>query len=317
MGRRDALRRGFSLIELLVVITMLAFLAAMTALFFPRFQERHQVETASSNLSSWLLTAKMMARRDGLPTGLRYLGVSSTTTGGAAQFQYIQQPDDFAQGVYLGPAVDSRGNPIPLTARFSNDAQTQQALSHVTVGDHLEIYGGGPPRLIKQILAAQQQLVLDPTSTPLPANTITPTNTSTTNYRIIPQPRVMNGEPPLSLPTDVIVDVSAFPAPNNTRFHSKLPASPTANTPFSDILFAPSGAVIGSGAANPGYYYYYLRDNGQDTQRKINPPQSKLFEGYPRLVAVYPRTGFIATHPVNPDPANHDLFLKDGRASGM
>jgi type II secretory pathway pseudopilin PulG len=307
------------LIELLVVITMLAFLAALTALFFPRFQERQQVEIGASRLSSWLLIAKQMAKRDGLPTGLRLSGAVATGADGPSTFYYIQQPDDFAQGVYTGPYTNPTTHQVnPLVAQF--DATAHAALTKVQGGDYLEIYGGGPPRRLVTPTPTQlaaNQLPLDPNSTPLPNVTATQTTASATNYRIIPQPRVLTGEPMLNLPTDVIVDTSTFPAPNSTRNHSRLPGGTSAaGTPGADILFAPSGAVIGSGAASPGYYYFYIRDDGQETHRKIHS-QGKLFEGNPRLVAVYPRTGFIATQPVNPDPANHDLFLKDGRASGM
>jgi prepilin-type N-terminal cleavage/methylation domain-containing protein len=300
MRSSDPLRRGFTLIELLVVIGILAFLAAMTALFFPRFQERQQVETGANNLSGALFIAKQMARRDGLPTGIQFLVTGNTCT----QFQYIQQPDDFAQGQYLGHVS---GN--AHIAQFSNDTQTQHALSLVQPGDHLEIYGGGPPRYITATNPTAKRLTIRAGtlgSVALPGVVVTPGPGAPTNYRIIPQPRPIQGERMLNLPTDVIIDTGTLHG-SSVR-SSKMP-------PGNQILFAPSGAVIGSGAASPGYFYFYVRDNGQDTIRKIN--QSKVFEGNPRLVVVYPRTGFIATHPVNPNVNNHDLYLKDGRSSGM
>ena len=303
MRSSDSLRRGFTLIELLVVITMLAFLAALTALFFPRFQERQQVETAASNLSGWLLTAKQMAKRDGVPTGVRFLTTAGQIVNHECnQCQYIQQPDDHAQGWYTGHHT---GN--AHIAQFSGANLNQQSQGQIAVqaGDFLEIYRGGQPRRIKQVNGANQ-LTLEPGASPLPGTPVTPPPTAPTNYRIIRQPRVIAGEPTLNLPSDVVIDLGVLHGTNVKC--SKIPSD-------YQILFSPSGAVIGSGAANPGYLYLYVRDNGQDTLRKIN--QNKVFEGNPRLVAIYPRTGFIATHPVNPDTANHDLYLKDGRSSGM
>jgi prepilin-type N-terminal cleavage/methylation domain-containing protein len=306
MRSRDPLRRAFTLIELLVVIGILAFLAALTALFFPRFQERQQVENGANNLSGWLLMAKQMARRDGIPTGLRF----TVSNNACTQLQYIQQPDDFAYGQYTGRAG---GN--AHIAQFDTDPQPQsqqalqRALSLVQPGDYLEIYGGGPPRYITAVNANAKRLTIRTGSlgsVPLPGVVTAPGPGAPTNYRIIPQPRPIQGEQTLSLPTDVIIDTGRLHG--STVLASKMP-------PGNEILFAPSGAVIGSGAAKPGYFYCYVRDNGQDTQRKINA--GKVFEGNPRLVVIYPRTGFIATHPVNPDVNNHDLYLKDGRSSGM
>jgi prepilin-type N-terminal cleavage/methylation domain-containing protein len=322
MRSSSFLRRGFTLIELLVVIGILAFLAALTALFFPRFQERQQVETGSASLSSYLLTAKTMAKRDGVPTGLRISVVANVAGGSITQCQYIQQPDDFAQGVYVGWGIDPtdpRRQPQSWIAKISGAGQ---ALTQIQSGDYLEVYGGGVPHRItgtsKSIPTLQypDQIKLDPGSTPLPNITAPSTNTSLTNYRIIPQARLIQGEQTYTLPTDVIVDFGSFTtSTGQPRPKTKLPTNPAGGATFSEILFAPSGAVIGSGAANPGYYYIYVRDNGQDTLRKIG--QGKVFEGNPRLIAIYPRTGFIATHPVNPNVDNHDLYLKDGRSSGM
>jgi hypothetical protein len=120
----------------------------------------------------------------------------------------------------------------------------------------------------------------------------------------------------LRLPAGVVIDFSPLPAaPSSPRPppRSKVPVRSTDQGPVQEIVFAPSGAVIGQGASNPGFYYLWVRDNGADTQRRLS---SNALAGNPRLIVVHPRTGFIASHPVasGSDPY---AFLRDGLSSGM
>jgi prepilin-type N-terminal cleavage/methylation domain-containing protein len=126
-------------------------------------------------------------------------------------------------------------------------------------------------------------------------------------YRIIRQPRV-TGEDPLTLPVNVAVDLARTGMPTTPAY----PSPATTYDPPVDasgnisILFAPSGAVIGSGAANDKIIFWV---------RDISQPSP--LDNFPVLVCVYTRSGTIAAQPVNPDVGgNYFLFTVDGKGGG-
>src|SRR3954462_3445963 len=65
-------RSGFTLIELLVVISIIAILATITPTYFPSFDGTRRVVSGTDSTTGWLLIAKQRAKRDGLPTGIRF-----------------------------------------------------------------------------------------------------------------------------------------------------------------------------------------------------------------------------------------------------
>ena len=103
-------RPAFTLIELLVVIAIITILAALTAIFFPRFQDQELVNRGADQLQGWLLAAKMQAKRDRLPTGFRLI---LDPSGNVTSLSYIQQPDNFALGTYIGADTDPNPATIP------------------------------------------------------------------------------------------------------------------------------------------------------------------------------------------------------------
>src|SRR5437867_4390242 len=102
-------RKAFTLIELLVVIGIMTTLAALTAVYFVTFGKSEQAQRGADQLSGWVLSARQQARRDGRPYGLLFVDAAGNPLQANAAgpvfaygVQFIQQPDDFAQGVYLG-----------------------------------------------------------------------------------------------------------------------------------------------------------------------------------------------------------------------
>jgi hypothetical protein len=75
-----------------------------------------------------------------------------------------------------------------------------------------------------------------------------------------------------------------------------------------DILFAPSGQVINQ-STSQGATVFWVRDITLDASAP----------GDETLIAVYTRSGFIAAHEVNRNPAlgNAYYYTQDGRSSGM
>jgi prepilin-type N-terminal cleavage/methylation domain-containing protein len=72
-------RRGFTLIEMLVVMTLIIVLATIAVLVAPRFSETQRISLAGGQVQGWLFTAKQRAYRDKLVRGLRPLTFISTS----------------------------------------------------------------------------------------------------------------------------------------------------------------------------------------------------------------------------------------------
>jgi type II secretory pathway pseudopilin PulG len=313
-------RTGFTLVEMLVVMGFLLVLATLTVAIAPRFQERQKVAKAADQLQGWLLIAKQRAKNDRAPTGVRIYVPSNqpllSNQPLATDLAYIQRPDDFRPGANPGGgfrwaqiAVPNPGNQVVLTpppplqtlpADFAGGAApSNKALWPVQPGDYLEIKGGG---LLHQIVAPVLPNQLQVFS-PFPY-AIAPTD----DYRIIREPRLLQGETPLQLAQDVAIDFAPSPYPLYATSNTSLgfPRLVQANTPL-DILFAPSGALL-KPVATGDKIMLWLRDPTQDAK---NP-------GDQILITIQVRTGLIAAHPVDPPPSTDPYsFAKDPRSSGL
>jgi prepilin-type N-terminal cleavage/methylation domain-containing protein len=72
---------GFTLVELLVVIALIAILASLTVAFLPNAVNSERESRAATLLQGWLNVAKQRAVRDQAPRGLR-LWIGPATVAG-------------------------------------------------------------------------------------------------------------------------------------------------------------------------------------------------------------------------------------------
>jgi prepilin-type N-terminal cleavage/methylation domain-containing protein len=243
--------------------------------------------------------------------------------------QYIEQPDDFvvtpgfptgwpqarrlavfASATLVANALPGPyalleawpSSPVPSGLEDFSGGFTAAVDWPVQPGDYLELYGGGG---VHQITSVNAYTIPDPglpappyanppypnqqhvgvlgLATPPPFDVAVP---GTSQYRIIRAPRPLVGENVLPLPQGMVIDLGM-----NFTYGSPLPIDPlTGNI---DILFAPSGAVIGR-AQGSDRIILWVRD----------ATQASVFDGEPSLVTVYGRTGFIAAQPVDPTSGN-------------
>lgn len=134
--------------------------------------------------------------------------------------------------------------------------------------------------------------------------------------RVTRTPRPIAGEPNLTLPREVAVDILWTNKAAGQTFTRSLPAPDAADPPgaqFYDIMFAPSGEVVGT-AGSGGRIVFWVRDVSLKDAGGATLP-----EGENRLIVVHTRTGQITSHPVAVDatgaPTDPYQYIRDGKSS--
>jgi type II secretory pathway pseudopilin PulG len=284
-------RASFTLIELMVAITIIIILAGLALALLPTANDHQKATQGASMLQGWLLIAKQRALRDQVPRGLRLVIDPSNPTI-VTQCQYIEQPDPMSGGQALtNPAANAvTFTGVDLTGGFVNPGDYL-----VQPGDFFEtpINSGLPLHQITAVTGPQALTVLANPSNPLPAPTLPSGNSS---YQVVRAPRVATGDPTLNLPKDIAIDLGAGRSIITSDARG-----------FYDIVFSPQGPVIGRGLTN-GRIILWVRDVSQDG-----------LMGDQTLITVYSRTGLIAACPANPANgyATPYTYTQDGRSSGI
>jgi prepilin-type N-terminal cleavage/methylation domain-containing protein len=278
-------RLAFTLVEMLVVITIILILTAIGVMAIPSVQER-SMQSGADQLQGWLFIAKQRAKTEGRPTGLRILFDPATKQ--ASQCQYIYQPDDYA-APGSSCTLNTNTNTVTFTVNLTG--------SGVQRGDYLEFYRCGGVYPIRDVTATTATLDAAPAALTGVNN---PTG-KTFEYRIIRQPVLLPGEGTLQLPDGVVID-------NNANTSLNVPTRTANGTVFYEVLFSPQGGLVGRGTGSDGLCVLWV-SNTRNTST------------FPLLVAIQAHTGFIAVHPKNTDVNKSGgspyANCRDGRASGL
>lgn len=326
-------RQAFTLVEMLVTVSIFLFLATLTVAFMPKITEKQRATRGASQLQGFLAVAKQWAKRDQSLRGIRLLPGNDAaclnppyrdSTGAVRsdwvhEIQYVDQPPDWSDstksltGTFSGTSYVVTATSGYTIDFFGGFAATDSSLWPVQVGDYFQWTGTGgtdPNLIVFRVTGV--------TSTTLTCYTTLTTGTSTsgTNWSVIRAPRPRAGEAPLSLPDNVAIDVST-----NVSYSNSLGSGVTSTgytpPPYVDILFDPSGAISRwSGASDK--IQLWVRDISQDP---VAGTTSK-FNGDQLLITIYVRTGLIAAHPVDVTSSgtsytNPYSFTQDGRSSGF
>jgi prepilin-type N-terminal cleavage/methylation domain-containing protein len=293
-------RSAFTLVEMLIALAIVLMIASLIVAFGPGFQKTEKAARGADLLQRWLLVAKQRARRSasnsngpnsGFACGVHL--VVDPATGFVNTLEYVEQPDNYRQGQVIATSPTPT---IPMTARLNVDVSAGVASSSllpVQPGDYLDLLTPTEPQRLIIGVAPGMPLPGQTTLTLL-ANTtsyITPVTTTPVPYSIVRAPRPTQGEEPLKLPQDIIIDLTA--------------SLPGVTVP--DIMFLPSGGVRNTGFAG-NKIILWVRD--------INQPASASAPGH-TLIVIYTSTGLIAAHPVDFTSADRYSFTRDGRSSGL
>ncbi len=293
-GERGGNRAAFTLVELLVVISIMAVMATLVIAFFPNAASAQREARAAQQLQGWLNIAKQRALRDQIPFGVRLIQ-DPTNPAQVVECQYVQQPDDFSGGVVAsvlpppGPTHEFLQFALPAGADLLNGYvpmnPAEQRYWVVQPGDSIELLGTGLVRVITGVDVNAVRV-----SPPLPFAISTPTP----NYRIIRAPRPV-GDEKLSMPDGTIIDIST----NATYLSPLPPTDPNQGSNFSDIVFGPSGQVISRNLATSNINLWV---------RAPNPDfPADVFRGDPTIVSIFVRSGFVGAYP--PDRGGNPYLL--------
>ncbi len=280
-------RQAFTLIEIMVVITISLILAGIIAAFAPGFRDRQKVPRAADQLQGWLAISRQWAKRDRVPTGVRLIFEQGSNV--VTELQYIQQPPNFM--VY-----SSNGTIWPISISGTNVTLIGSPASSGFLGGLPKASAAVQPGdyLVAQESIRRIKTVNDETSLTLES----PFACCTLDYYIARSPRPIVGEASLKLPQDTVID-----------FRGR---SLNASSSSTDIVFSPSGELISPVVANAPLVVLWICDNSKLVSTSANPPAI----GDDLLITVNPRTGMVACQQVG-TPGSPYSFCYDGRSSGM
>ena len=160
MRRTQFSRRGFTLVELLIVIGVSLALAALAAgVGYSGMIGSQRTVSSADRVSGWLILAKQRALRDGRPSGVRFIGtrVGSTNLIAVTEAQYIEQPEPYVlgngssttSGTFPPPRllvvrpVASPPDPLQIQLYFAsqNPSEIDEFIQRVHQGDRIRLTG--------------------------------------------------------------------------------------------------------------------------------------------------------------------------------
>ena len=187
-----------TLVELLVVMSIMVTFAAMTAAFYPSISSDNQISQTSNKIQNLLVGARQKARRDSNVTGVRFF---SNDTLSANQMMLVQKPVDLT-GSSLGanlyqPQLVANPNIIQFSTQVwgfptgEDLAMANDILVDPLTNNSIRITGKGA--------SANQMFInssVSNTSVFYNPNLANPT----LNYKIIRQARIVPGEEAIPMP---------------------------------------------------------------------------------------------------------------------
>jgi prepilin-type N-terminal cleavage/methylation domain-containing protein len=302
-------RRGFTLVELLVVMAVMAILGSLAMYALGPWQDHSAVSNAALVLQTQLNSVRQRALRDIRPAGMRLLPGDSIPNTSNPNVYYITKL------VYLELGDDIVGKVWHDSADNNSNAklQTDQAPLPVQLGnsDYIEINGGLPRRITNSTTGKNGNLVIN-LQTGFPYTIQQSANLS---FRVIRQPVVVggsngnstsniDGEDIVQMPRSTMInldpatelsmyyggiDLTNASQLGNSAKASYIPKSSVNATTGLDIMFAPNGSLIWPQSSTPVVLWVCSTSTNPDGR-------VEAMRGQPSLVVIYPRTGQVASY---------------------
>jgi prepilin-type N-terminal cleavage/methylation domain-containing protein len=308
------MRKAFTLVEMLVVLTLIAILAALLVFTLPGFIDRSRAANGASAVQGWLNYARQRAQYEQEPRGVRFYVEQDDPNDPLSPWwsrkaQAIEQPDDWQGGPLVADPLNATdAHYIKVTgADFSSGA--------VQEGDYLEVNNTGQVHWI-QVKTADpnseagiqpsnpaQPNVLDKLAIGLPGLP-NPITEPIKDYRIMRAPRVA-GDEPMLLPEHVAIDMMVYANPAyGTSYQSKNSFAPRlinnsadGKYKYFDVMFAPNGRFLDYPGA---MLILWVRMDDAKTD----------FEGSPTLLVVSTNSGAVSAYDPVPPSVGPNPFAK-------
>ncbi|HET6424361.1 MAG TPA: prepilin-type N-terminal cleavage/methylation domain-containing protein [Planctomycetaceae bacterium] len=335
-GRLSA---GFTLLELLIAISIMLILLAITATAIRVNNEADRIRGGARTLQSYLLGAKDRAIYAKAPRGVRLLRDPNNPRA-ISSVVYVEPtpPENYTVDVipFNTAAPYSSSNPmrrvrLPTTTNFNaRDAGDWRLLvtrGMLTAGLRMKIPANdrGTWYVIQSVdVSGSNQDIVLTTEIRNPSTTGTLRDTA----QIELPPAVVQNAEPVQLPRGVVIDLdrSGYRQPNPAApppvlFTPKFPsgwADSSGNyIQRMDIMFSPRGAVTGPSAGS-GVIHLYVTDQaaadlgldpayGVNATGSVDPPIPDK-----ALVSIFTRTGNVTVSPVNTTDARNNYTLAPG-----
>ena len=295
---------GFTLVELLVVMTIMVVFASLTAAFYPSLKADNAISRVSTMVQSNFVAARQRAKRDRVPTGIR---MQLDADGRCTQLLLVQKPEELN--------VNTLGNitAVNITAGSVSGVLTfAQPLTQAGFEDLIFPYdcvvnnSSGESLIISGISGNNASF--------LPSFSIPNFNQIPfSDYRVIRMPRTIPGENKVDIPDEYEISLSKYGsiAPGKESFaRSNLPISTLAVSTF-DIIFDPTGTVSCPGLSGDAVLWLH---------KFTNEPTDFSNDA---LICIRKINGKIGAFPVdrlnNSNPADFSPFgfTKDPRNEGL
>lgn len=287
MGIKNRLqvRKGMTLVELLVVMSIMVTFAAITAAFYPSISSDNQIAQTANKIQNILVGARQKARRDFNATGVRFFP-DATNPNIANQMMLVQKPVDLT-GLSLGASLHQPQLPTnPTIIQFSIPVWGFPTGEDLIMANDIyvePVTNNSTPILSKGVLNTQMIIKSNFYSPNInPANPIL-------NYKIIRRPRIVPGEEAIPMPDGYEILLGAnFYGPKVNPSDSSI-----------DVCFEKTGAL-------------YQIDFASNVYIWVHKTGSIKYIEDDAIIGVQRNNGKVAVFPVGPvdfsDPKLHDPF---------
>jgi type II secretory pathway pseudopilin PulG len=226
-----------TLVELLVVMSIMVTFAAMTAAFYPSISSDNQISQTSNKIQNLLVGARQKARRDSNVTGVRFFPDTNNPSS-ATQMMLVQKPVDLtgsslgAKIAFLPPNLisflDNTNNPYFVWGFAPSEdlVMANDILVDPLTSNSTKITDKGASNNQMQINSAFY----------------TPTFSTPLNYKIIRQARIVPGEESIPLPEGYEILLYS-PDVNRIKCISGPPINNYPSVIPIDVCFEKTGAV--------------------------------------------------------------------------
>jgi len=296
---------GFTLVELLVVMTIMVVFASLTAAFYPSLKADNAISRVSTMVQSNFVAARQRAKRDRVPTGIR---MQLDADGRCTQLLLVQKPEELNVNT-LGNITAAGGGVLTFVNDLRQDGYEDLIFPYDCVvnnssGESLAVTGinqGLNPGDKKQAFYEQNFSI--PNFNQLPFS----------DYRVIRMPRTIPGENKVDIPDEYEISLSKYGsiASGKESFaRSNLPISTLAVSTF-DIIFDPTGTVSCPGLSGDAVLWLH---------KFTNEPTDFSNDA---LICIRKINGKIGAFPVdrlnasNPADFSPFGFTKDPRNEGL